>query len=323
MEKIIAQIQKFKPNLKENSIKTYLVSLKKINKCVGDDQKEDKFKFPEDPSFLKDTDKVLDCIKDELDTTKKNRLSAIVVYLKSFEDDKNLKIIDTYSKEMESVALKYQKQIDKQELTKKQKDNLITMDEFKDIINDMFNQIVLQKLYKKTELNNKEYSELQNYILLRLYLEYPLRNDLAEVMIINSKKSDNGSKNYLLVRKESVYLLLNKYKTDKIYGKKVYKFDDNLVKLVNLLLKHNKSGYLLTKYNRRDPISKNDLTKLLNRIFRKQTGKTIGTSLLRHIQISEDRKNTPTIKEIEESNKKIEDRFLHSNSMNQEYRKIK
>lgn len=319
MEHIINQIQNFKPNLKQNSIKTYLVSLKKISKCVG----EDHSKFPEDPSFLKNTDKVFQCIKSEPITTRKNRLSAIVVYLKSFEDDKNLKLIDTYSKQMESEANNYQKQVEKQELTPKQKANWITMEEFKDVIERMFDEISKDKLYKKENLDNKQYNLLQNYVLLRFYLEYPLRNDISNTKVIHSKKSDDGKQNYILLHADSVYFILNVYKTDRKYGKKVYKLDENLSKLIRLLLKHNISGYLFTKYNRRDPLTSNDVSKLLNRIFKKYTGKTIGSSLLRHIQISEEKKNDPTIKEIEQKNKDIENRYQHASSMNNEYRKIK
>jgi hypothetical protein len=89
------------------------------------------------------------------------------------------------------------------------------------------------------------------------------------------------------------------------------------------LLFFNSRKYLFLRYNREKPLSTNDLTKLLNRIFEKYIGKTVGTSLLRHIQISEHRKNDPTLKQVEEANKKVEDKFLHSSKMNNEYRKIK
>jgi len=317
MEQIIKQIKHFKKSLKDNSIKTYLVSLKKISKCVGDHSK-----FPEDPSFLRDTGKVFDCIKNEPDTTRKNRLSAIVVYLKSFEDDKNLKLIDIYSKEMERTAGAYQKIIDKQELTPKQKANIISMDEFKDVVNTIFDEIVKEKLYKKNELDNREYNLLQSYVLLRFYLEYPLRNDVSNTKIIHSKKEDDKKMNYLLVRDKSIYFILNVYKTAKKYGTKVFNLDEKLSKLIRLLLKHNHSGFLFTKYNRRDSLTSNDVSKLFSRIFMKYTNKRISTSLLRHIRASDMRKGDPTIKQEQEREKKIEDLFQHSGSTNNEYRKI-
>jgi hypothetical protein len=309
--KIIEQIKKIKPNLKLNSILTYIVSLKKISKEL------------DNPDFLLDTKKVLKIIdNDKYLTTKKNRLTAIVVYLKSFEDKQYLEVIDKYSKEMERLSQEYQSQQKEQKLSSKQKQNWIGMDDFDDVIEKVYDEIEAENITKKKELNNRDYALLQSYILLRFYRQYPLRNDLADVKIIRSKKQDVGTENYLLLRPSSCYLILNVYKTSKIYGKRSYKLDINLHRLVKLLVFFNKSDYLFTRYNRKDPLTSNDLTKLLQRIFMKYTGKSIGSSLLRHIQISHDRQNDPTLKEIDEANKKVENKYLHSADMNQEYRKV-
>lgn len=316
-EKIIENIKKIKPNLKLNSIQTYIVALKKIAKELNDGVNLD------NPEFLLDTKKVLKIIDDEkYITTRKNRLTSIVVYLKSFQDKKYLEVIDTYSKEMEKLSLEYNTQQKEQKLSDKQKDNWVTMDEFENVIEKIYDEIQEEGLIKKKNINNRDYALLQSYILLRFYRQYPLRNDLADVKIIRSKKQDDGNQNYLLLRPTSCYLILNVYKTSKIYGKRSYKLDENLHRLVKLITFFNKSNFLFTRYDREKPLTSNDLTKLLQRIFTKYTGKSIGSSLLRHIAISEYRKNDPTLKQIDEANKQIEDRFLHSPSMNQEYRKI-
>jgi len=316
--KIIEQIKAIKPNLKLNSIQTYIVSLKKIKREINNDVDLD------NPDFLLDTKKVLKIIdKDAYITTKKNRLTAIVVYLKSFDNKKYLEAIDDYSKQMERLGAEYNTQQKNQKLTDKQKANWIELSDFDDVIEKIYDEIEAEGLVKKKELNNRDYALLQSYILLRFYRQYPLRNDLAQVKIIRSKKQDDGKQNYLLLRPTSCYLILNVYKTSKIYGKRSYKLDGNLHKLVKLLVFFNKSDYLFTRYDRQHPLSSNDLTKLLQRLFMKYTGKSIGSSLLRHIQISEYRENDPTLKEIDEKNKEIENKFLHSSDMNNEYRKIK
>jgi len=315
--KIIEQIKAIKPNLKLNSIQTYIVSLKKIKREINNDVDLD------NPDFLLDTKKVLKIIdKDAYITTKKNRLTAIVVYLKSFDNKKYLEAIDDYSKQMERLGAEYNTQQKNQKLTDKQKANWIELSDFDDVIEKIYDEIEAEGLVKKKELNNRDYALLQSYILLRFYRQYPLRNDLAQVKIIRSKKQDDGKQNYLLLRPTSCYLILNVYKTSKIYGKRSYKLDGNLHKLVKLLVFFNKSDYLFTRYDRQHPLSSNDLTKLLQRLFMKYTGKSIGSSLLRHIQITHDRENDPTLKEIDEANKKVEDKYLHSSSMNQEYRKV-
>ena len=312
-ETLISKIKKIKPNLKINSIMTYITSLK----IFGDITGKGIFTKPE---------KIFKLIENQPLTTQKNRLTAIVVYLRAVEpDDKNL--IDTYSKHMDIISGKYANIQNKQEKTDKQKENWITMDDFKDVIEQIFDDIQKQEILKKKILNNRDYSLLQSYVLLRMYLQFPLRNDLAKVKVITSKSDDNGTDNFLLTRTNKsgskFYLILNNYKTVKIYGKKIYPINDKLTKLIKILLFFNSRKYLFLRYNREKPLSTNDLTKLLNRIFEKYIGKTVGTSLLRHIQISEHRKNDPTLKEVEEANKKVEDKFLHSSKMNNEYRKIK
>jgi len=315
--KIIEQIKKLKPNLKLNSIQTYIVSLKKLAKTINNDVDLD------NPDFLLDTKKVLKIIDGEkFLTTRKNRLTAIVVYLKSFENKKYLEAIDDYSKEMERIGAEYNTQQKEQKLTDKQSANWIELSDFDDMIEKIYDEVEAENIVKKKELNNRDYALLQSYILLRMYRQYPLRNDLADVKIIRSKKQDDGKQNYLLLRPTSCYLILNVYKTSKVYGKRSYKLDENLHRLVKLLVFFNKSDWLFTRYDRKSALSSNDLTKLMNRLFVKYTGKTIGTSLLRHIAISEYRKNDPTLKEIDEKNAEIENKFLHSSSMNQEYRKV-
>jgi hypothetical protein len=57
-------------------------------------------------------------------------------------------------------------------------------------------------------------------------------------------------------------------------------------------------------------------------MFNKYIGKPISSSMLRHIIISYDLRNTPTIKEKEKTEEEIKDKYQHSGSMNQLYRKI-
>ena len=45
--------------------------------------------------------------------------------------------------------------------------------------------------------------------------------------------------------------------------------------------------------------------------------------MIRHIIISHDTKNEPTLKDIDKKEKDIQNKFLHSKNMNQTYRKIK
>jgi hypothetical protein len=141
--------------------------------------------------------------------------------------------------------------------------------------------------------------------------------------VIKIEKEDNNKDNFLLLNKGMPdKFILNQYKTDSKYGKKTVKIPSSLGKVIKRFLKFNKSGYFLTLQDSIRPINSNGITKALNRLFQKHLGKTIGSSLLRHIVISHFRQNDPTIKQMEEKNREIEDRFMHSKEMNDQYRKI-
>ena len=75
--------------------------------------------------------------------------------------------------------------------------------------------------------------------------------------------------------------------------------------------------------NGKEPINSNGITNVFNSIFKEfANGKKISTSMLRHIQISDDLKNEPTIAEKTKEQEKTETKYQHSSSMNQQYRKI-
>jgi hypothetical protein len=93
--------------------------------------------------------------------------------------------------------------------------------------------------------------------------------------------------------------------------------------ILNQWLKFQKSDYLFVKpSNRKVALNESDITKQFYLLFKEYfPDKLISTSLLRHIIISHEKENDPTLKEIEEKKKKIEDKYLHSDSLNILYAK--
>jgi len=316
---LIEHIQKLKPKLKINSIQTYITNLYKICRELKGKSKKDC--DLDDLSFLDNFDDVMKTIKDETLNTRKNRLIAIVVSLKAIEGDKQL--IEKYSEEMTKLAEQSEERLKNQKLTDKQRENWVSYEQLIKLTEKLFDEIKKDEILKKEKLTRVEYTTLQDYILLRTYLVFSWRNDFAEMKILKSEKEDDNKNNFLLLKKGIPdKFILNQYKTDSKYGKKSVKIPSSLAKVIKKFLKFNKSGYFLTLQDGIRPINSNGITKALNRLFEKHLGKTIGSSLLRHIVISHFRKNDPTIKEMEEKQKEIEDKFMHSASMNDQYRKI-
>jgi len=320
---IIKGIKVSRPNLSENSYKTYLYNLKGIKACMNlNPNKLDSV------SFLTNYDKVIKCIADNTKSLAsiKAKITAVVVALTSVSKP-NKKLIEKYRTYMDDIAKKHNEFISKNEKSDSQEKNWIDYENLIEVCNKL--KVEYQKLRKKKKLYQNEYRLLQGYVMLRMQLAYPIRNDFANMKILDEddyEKLDDKIKdrnNYLVRDGQDLVIHINNYKTSKRLGQKQYKIKPTLTKLINDFLKINTSGYLLVKPSKRNVgLTEVDITKQFNWIFKQYyPDKKISTSMIRHILISHDKKNDPTIKEQQEKNKKIENRYLHSEKMNSQYNK--
>jgi hypothetical protein len=140
--------------------------------------------------------------------------------------------------------------------------------------------------------------------------------------VINSKEIKNSPTDHnYLVTGNKMRFILNQFKNKDHLGSKVLYINASLAKLIKLWLKFNTSGFFLVRKDRTTALSPNNLTKKLQSIFKTEFKKSISASMLRHISISHDRKNDPSILEQKEQNDKIVNKYLHSTNMNQLYAK--
>lgn len=320
--KVIKAIKKSRPNLSENTYKTYLYNLKGLRSCMNlNPNKLDSV------SFLKDYEKVVKCINDNTKSLAsiKAKVTAVVVALSS-QLKQNKKLIDRYKSYMDGIARKYNEFISTNEKTDKQQKNWLDYEDLIEVCNKL--KVEYTKLRRKKNLTQNEYRSLQGYIMLRLQIEYPIRNDFANMEIVNDEDYKNlddktiDKNNYLTIDKDMT-LHINNYKTSKRLGKKQYVLKPNMVRLIKSFLKINMSGYLFTKpSDRTKPLTESDITKQFNIIFKKYyPDKNISTSMIRHILISHDRREDKTIQEQIKKNKAIEDKYLHSKQLNDQYMK--
>jgi integrase len=315
-------------DIKENSLDTYISSIKKIHRAVDPKCKED----ADDCEFLHNYDDVMDFVDSEAKlTTKKNRLTAVLVALGS-EEPKDEILIKKYGNALKDLNDEYSKFIKKQQKTPTQKKNWITYARLVDITNELRDEVDDSgiTLKEKKTLSRDELDLLQQYVILRTYITFPLRNDFADMRVIKAAawkkmtKKRRSAANYLvLLPKNKKEFHINLFKTAKSLGPKVLSIPPKLNKLINLWLKFNKSGFFMVKKNGSDPISANGITKFLNKLFSEYAdGKKISTSMLRHIVISHLLKGQKTIAQKERESKTIENTFMHSAEMNQLYRKV-
>jgi hypothetical protein len=314
-------IVKHRPNITQSSLETYLISLKNIRKLVDNKDTLNNTKF------LHDYDKIIKLLDKYKITTRKNKLTSIIVALSSDKKPNN-ELITKYQSKLKELNDEYMIFLNKQEKTDKQRDNWLEYNELIEVCNEITNEIKKEKLFtKKTEHTNKEINLIQQLVILRVYFDYPLRNDYANMKIINNEEyedlKEDDENNYLLIDKKNMYFVLNDFKNKKRMGKKKIEINKNLENIIKKWLKINKSGYFLVKTDMKTPMSPNDITKYLNKLFMKRTGKLISSSLIRHIVISKMSENEPTSLEQQEKDQKIENKFLHSSEVNKLYRKVK
>ena len=234
-------IKQKRPNLNEKSIKTYTSILKTISKDLG----------MKDLKDFKKTKEILEYLKDIPGSVRKTRLSALLVIT---GDDKfkeqMLKDINNYNK-------------DKKNGNKNEKETeaWMTKEEIKKIFDNLKKRASIN--YKKGDLKMKELQEIQDFVMLALFILIPPRRalDFTEMKIKNiDTEKDNYIKNKTMV--------FNIYKTSKIKGQDKIEIPKELKLILNKWLRVNPTEYLLfdSKGNKLSSVKVNQrFNKIMNK----------------------------------------------------------
>ncbi len=296
------EIQKSRPNVKQNTVKQYEVNLKKLQKIYDTNNYD----------FLNDPDDVMDKIKDLHYLSQRNILNAIVVLLMALNHDgKYDELLTTYGESRDELNDKYSDEQKSGVISDKQSKNFTTTEEIFKMINDMNEDLKPLKKKSKDDLTKKEKQLLQAYTLFNIYSRMPMRNDVAGMTAINQaaykKLSEDEKKenNYLVVpSKGQIYFVLNQYKTSKKYKELDLPIEDpNLRKILRYYLKMNgtEMGGVLFKTSTGKPLTRTELSKVLLKYSKKYIDKSISTTLLRKIYLSSKYGNMK--EELEKDNK--------------------
>jgi len=280
-KKIISEARQ---NIKESSLNMYNQNLKKL---IGNiDNIKELHKFEE----------IKEKIKDKTDNTKRNYYNSIIVLLQTQKTPS--KILRKYESERDELNEKYDTIQSKGKLTEKDKKNFVSLNELKEMLNKMKKEISLKRLHKKPlEKFTKEDKELYDgNFLFNSYLQLPLRNDLADVEIITkneyNKLDDNDklNKNFLVLQngKEKTYFLsLNNYKTNKKYDEKIIQIPKELMYIYRQYVSKQRPFKYLITTKKGQKVSRNYFTQFLQKISKKYLDKSISTTLLRKIILSD------------------------------------
>ena len=252
-------------SLSDSSLTTYSSLLRSLYKRIWDGEI--------DPKKFKDTNRIMEALKDVPPNNRKTTLSALVIATGE----------DAYRDMMLNDIKSYNQQISKQEKTEQQEKNWVTQEEVKNKYIEL--QRRAMKLYKSANISNADLQEIQNFIILALLsgVNIPVRRskDFVDFKIRNINKEQD---NY--ISDDAKELVFNSYKTAKHYGTQKIKLPTILRNILKKWIQVNPSDYLLID-SRGNPLggvesnSTNGAVKLnqrLERIFNKK----VGVNGLRH-----------------------------------------
>jgi hypothetical protein len=289
-------IAEARPNLKTNTVKQYVTNLNKLKKMFDTDNYD----------FLSDTDEVMNKVSDLHYLSQRNIYNSVVVLLMALNhDEKYDKLLEEYGKLRDELNDKYSDEQKSGVISDKQSANFATIEEVYEMINQMATE--LKPIKKKTELSKKEFSLLQAFTLFNIYARMPMRNDVAGMEAIQKRaynklsEEDKKADNWLVLEKNGMFFVLNKYKTSKKYEELDLPIDDKALRtIIRFYLKHNGMGVMF-KTSTGKAITRTELSKLLIKYSKKYMNKSISTTLLRKIYLSS--KYGDMKKELEKDNK--------------------
>lgn len=166
--------------------------------------------------------------------------------------------------------------------------------------NELLNYVEYSELTKKLNELIKEYNAKQtmkniiNVLVLALYvLQPPLRNDYANLILINDEKEETDkTKNYLLKSKDIYYVILNNDKVKTSHGRGEIPITNKiLIGILNLYLEsYAKNNIYLFQNKNNKPYTKKQIQYIINKYF-KNEHKTLNIYNLRSAYITDFYKN--------------------------------
>lgn len=261
MDDLKQTIQDNNPNLKQSSINQYICNVKKTLQLLEGGL--------DDPSntINNRSEEIIEAIETMNENTQKNKLNAILkvvnvdsIASKNYKDRRDL------------LQSRYNDRVSTGEKTEKEEARMITREQYDFVLNTLYEKIDgLDK--SDLPLKKNQWKYWLGFMLLSLYKEIPLRNDLAGMEVIDNKtwrehryKLDND-KNYLVVGARVVQIILNQYKTKNTYGRKIIKASPELAKIIKRYLTLKPESKYFVVNHTGDMMSDTTLSRFISNLF--------------------------------------------------------
>ena len=293
-DKIRANRAKVGKTVKDTSLKVYVNNVNNLKNIMTDGEENT------NENWFDDKEKVIKKLNDkDLNfTTVRNYLNAILMYLYVLNDEDETKgihddLIKSYEYERDKLNLKYDEMNASSIWSDNQEKNMISKKELDDVITQIGQEIKDMKLKQTLITNVKQKTLLQTYLVLIIHRTLPIRNELGDCLVMRKRdfnkvvENEKNTKNFLVIEKNRMYFSFNAYKTAKIYKERVIEIPPHLKKTIRFYLRFFPAEeYLLCKWDG-TAIGGNNLSQLLTKQFKKRIGKSVSTTLLRKLYLSD------------------------------------
>jgi hypothetical protein len=259
--------------LAESSIKLYLRNLRKLN---GGPLKN--------LNFLKNVEAINQQLADYKPNTVRNYIISIVSVLGLDKEKRGKKkLYQSYADQLVNQNRTLKAQEAKNEKTPTQEANWLTWAE----VQKKHEELKERVKALPERLTESQYNHLLEYTILSLYVLLPPRRNDYQNMLIVKEAPEDTTKNYL--EGATGRFIFNKFKTSKREGQLIVDIPAELFAVINTYLnhhpllkgKHTLPQPFLVYADGRPLTATNSITRILNKIF----GKSVGSSLLRHIYL--------------------------------------
>ena len=260
-------------------------------------------------AWLKNTPSVELRLENYAESTQKTMLSTIVSTLSLLNQKSSYKKIFAYWYNRMMEKSNEDRQKDSSQKTPKQEKNWLSWDVI--LGHEKRLEEEVKAITKPTPV---DWSTILAYMVLSLYTKFsPRRNqDYQFMKVVKTPKQVTKDFNYYVT--DTNQFVFNKYKTADSHGEQTFDVPTELVHTIQLYLKFHptkssKPFQFLVLADGSPLPSVNSITRILNRIF----GRNVGTTMLRHIYLS----NKYDVSEMNEDAEKMG----HTSGMQHEYMK--
>ena len=266
-------------------------------------------------AWLKNSASVELRLENYVESTQKTMLSTIVSTLSLYNQKSSYKKIFAYWYNRMMEKSNEDRQKDSTQKTPKQEKNWLSWDVIKAHEKRLEEEV--HKIIKNP--TPADWNTVLAYMVLCLYTRFsPRRNQDYQFMKVvkTPAQAEKLGKEFNYFVLDTKQFIFNKYKTANSHGEQVFDVPQDLVDAIMLYLKAHplkptlKSPFQFLVLNDGTPLpSVNSITRILNKIF----GRNVGTTMLRHIYLS----NKYDVSEMNEDAEKMG----HTSGMQHEYMK--